>query len=252
VIHKEHQRGYGSTDRGGREKNEDSFGVSDDLGLYLIADGVGGSRYGGLASQLAIDEVTRDIQSNPVELANPHSAEQVFLGSVRRANRTLWAYGRQGRNADVLTTLSGLWCVNSHFIVMHVGDSRIYRWGLAGGLSCLTTDHTSAAELVRQGALAPEEAATHSLRRHLTRVLGAGPQIECDVLIDRLLPMDRFLLCTDGLYEAVAPEELEATLAYVSSEKEQAERLVSLALSRSAKDNVTAIVVHAVRGAGDV
>lgn len=151
---------------------------------------------------------------------------------------------------DMGTTLSCLVLTDSHSIIGHVGDSRIYRWR-SGYLSCLTKDHTFVQEMITEGEIDPTTAGKHPLRHLLTQVVGTAEPLEHVLArVDRIKAGDRFLLCTDGLHNWVPDEQISNVLALDGSAGLLASNLVNAALMNKARDNVTALVAT-VLGAGE-
>jgi protein phosphatase len=161
-----------------------------------------------------------------------------------RIDRQLRIAGRKDPAIEEMgTTLSCLVLTERHAVVAHVGDSRIYR--LRGGrLTCLTTDHTFVQDMILEGELTPEKAASHPLRHVLTRAVGTLEPLEwVDTRIDPRHPSDRYLLCTDGLYNALERERISALLGGGDDAGRTAADLVTAALEKGARDNTTALVL---------
>ncbi len=129
-------------------------------------------------------------------------------------------------------------------VVLHVGDSRLYRFR-HGRLDQLTFDHTVVADLMRAGELSEGDARTHPHRHVLTRALGVGPAVDIDHAGVSCEPGDRLVLCTDGLFKALSPDELKGVLASEAEPLESADKLVVDAVERGAEDNVTAMILAA-------
>lgn len=236
----------------GRHTNEDAAWTAPavlnwDCGgrLMAVADGLGGQKGGGFASRYACSGLTdyyRDLpgrrrRSDPAELSR-HLTDRIY-----RIDRGLRLVARKTRTLqDMGTTLSCLLLTATHSIIAHVGDSRIYRWR-SGHLSCLTRDHTFVQEMITEGEIDPAEAGTHPLRHLLTQAVGTAEPLEH--VYDRIDPIkagDRFLLCTDGLYNAVPEERIAALLAVEDDEGAMAQALIDQALTNRAGDNVTVLV----------
>ena len=224
-----------------RTSNQDSVGMAD--GLYVVADGMGGHRGGEVASAEAVAAMLAvfDRRDRPG-----------LVAAVRSANRTILERSAvQPSLSGMGTTLCALAVVNSAsgdevLAVANIGDSRVYRFA-AGELVQVSDDHSLVADLVRAGELSAEEAARHPQRNILTRALG----IEADPVIDswELEPVlgDRYLLCSDGLFNELDDGMLAEMLA-VGSVQETADRLVDEAVENGGHDNVTVLVVEVVAG----
>lgn len=245
-----------STDIGlARAENEDAVYISPPAvtegenprgRLVAVADGMGGHSGGGFASAMACGALTTYYR-RPLNEPPPWTAatlERHLFETVFRIDRLV---RRTASSRIVLrhmgTTLSCLLLTPDRSIVAHVGDSRIYRWR-RDYLTCLTTDHTFVQEMIFEGEVDPESAHLHPLRHLLTNVVGTvEPLSHVDHRIDRIQAGDRFLLCSDGLHNVLAPEVLSVFLASGEDADRTASALVDAALERKTKDNVTALIV---------
>lgn len=221
-----------ATHKGGRDANQDSALAGDRL--YAVADGIGGLYHGEVASRLAVET-----------LGTAFAADRTVSGllkACRKANEVVW--GQATAEQSTMGTTLAAFAVTSDAdaVVVHVGDSRLYRLRNRR-LARLTDDHTVVAELIRDGELDADDATTHPQRHILTRAIGASPQVVADYAGVSCEPGDRLVLCTDGLFNALAPDEFKATLAAESEPRDTADALVATAVERGADDNVTAVVV---------
>jgi PPM family protein phosphatase len=221
-----------ATHIGGRDTNEDAVVVSD--GLFAVADGIGGLQDGDVASRLALD--TLDV---------PFAADRTVSGlldACQEANRAVWGQANGQDNIMGTTLVALAMTSDAAGIVLHAGDSRLYRLR-NGRLEQLTHDHTIIADWVRTGELSEEDARTHPHRFVLTRAISAFPHVDVDHAGVSCEPGDRLLLCSDGLFKTLAPQEIKAVLASDGEPQRTADRLVTLALQREAEDNVTAMII---------
>lgn len=221
-----------ATHIGGRDTNEDAVLVSD--GLFALADGIGGLQDGEVASRLALDTLD-------VAFAADRTVSGL-LDACQEANRAVW--GQANGQYNVMgTTLAALAMTSDAAgIVIHAGDSRLYRLR-NGRLEQLTHDHTIIADLLRAGELSEEDAKTHPYRFVLTRAIGVFPHVDIDHAGVSCEPGDRLLLCSDGLFKALASDELKAVLSSEIEPQRSADRLVTNAVERGAEDNVTAMII---------
>lgn len=214
--------------------------------LFSVADGMGGHRGAGTASRLACQGLVA-YHDHCMPENGRISAPALGRHLVQIIHRIALRIRLEGRKnpalEDMGTTLSCLVLTDGHGIVAHVGDSRIYR--LRGSrLKCLTTDHTFVQDMIAEGELTPEKARSHPLRNMLTRAVGTIEPLEkVDVRIDRRCPGDRYLLCTDGLYNSLDEKRLAALLSKDAGASEMAIELVDQALKNGARDNVTAVTI---------
>lgn len=222
-----------------RQANEDAV-LADDA-VFAVADGMGGHRGGEIASQLAVDTL-RDTFTVP--------STDALVESVQDANDAL--FDRAGDDPDLQgmgTTLCAMALVDGDgrdlIGVVNVGDSRLYLLN-DGELRQITEDHSLVATLERQGRLTRAEAAVHPQRNILTRALG----IDSKVMVDswEVLPVagDRYLICSDGLFNELDDARIAATLRKLADPGEAARELVRLALEAGGRDNVTCVVVDVV------
>jgi protein phosphatase len=238
----------------GRQANEDAgwaapaaFIDSRAGRLLAVADGMGGHRGGAYASRFvcgALDDYYRRL---PKGCGHWRSKD---LG--RHLNHLIFRIDRRLRFEahqtppwqHMGTTLSCLVLTRTHSIIAHVGDSRIYRWR-KGHLSCLTADHTFVQEMITEGEVDPARADRHPLRHLLTQAVGTGEPLEhVHAHIDTVKTDDRFLLCTDGLHNALSDGQIGRLLAAPDDVDTVATRLIDQALGNSVNDNVTVLVAE--------
>jgi PPM family protein phosphatase len=215
-----------------RRHNEDAYVCEPPL--FAIADGMGGARAGEVASGLA----AAALQENEV---NGTGAERV-VALMQQANRSV--YERASRDADVAgmgTTMTVALVENGGVVFGHVGDSRAYVLR-DGELEQLTDDHSLVAELVRGGKLSAEEAEHHPQRSVITRALGTDPDVDVDTFTVAGHDGDLFVLCSDGLTDMVADNEIGAVLSEQrASLEEAANELVRRANKAGGQDNITVV-----------
>jgi PPM family protein phosphatase len=221
-----------ATHRGGRDTNEDAVLVGD--GLFAVADGVGGLQDGEVASRLALDTLEVAFAADPTVSG--------LLDACQEANRAVW--GQANGQDNIMGTTLAAFAMTSDAagIVLHAGDSRLYRLR-HGRLEQLTHDHTVIADLMRAGELSEEDARTHPHRFVLTRAIGVFPNVDIDHAGVSCEPGDRLLLCSDGLFKALAPDELKAAMASEVAPQRSADQLITRAVEREAEDNVTAMII---------
>jgi serine/threonine protein phosphatase PrpC/CRP-like cAMP-binding protein len=234
-----------------RDHNEDALVVDERLGLYAVADGMGGHAAGEVASSLALETVTRCVRDHYARveqlLIDPGSREAALdvqrllddaalaaCAAVHEAGQA--EEGRRGMG----TTLSALLVVGSQGFIAHVGDSRIYLLR-EGKQHQLTQDHTLQNELLKRGKLTPAQVAQVKQKNALIRAIGPYASVEVDTLAFDVFPGDRFLVCSDGLHGYLQKDELAAI--FEGPLDQVAARLVALANQRGGHDNISALVV---------
>ena len=237
-----------------REHNEDSFLVNEDLGLYLVCDGMGGHAGGETASRLAAQTVERELLSAKLRTDDPFAAEAPLAetplaGALREAIEGACAavFRTSRRNPELAgmgTTCISLILHGAQALVGHVGDSRAYLVR-DGDVHQLSDDHSLVNEQVRAGLLSEEEAKQSRLKNIITRSVGFEEDVLVDVLGLETRPGDRFLLCSDGLSNLMENEEIrDALLEHALDEVPQV--LIQLANQRGGDDNVTVVAVQRV------
>ena len=233
-------RSAGRTDPGAkRSHNEDTFVDRPNAGLWAVADGAGGHEAGEVASGMVRDSLLAIPDGLPAGR---------MLGEVRQrialVHETLLEAGEGRNNATIASTLVVLILRGDHFACLWAGDSRLYRLR-AGVLEQVTRDHSLVQELVDAGVVRPEDAESHPRANVITRAVGAGDEVlEIDKTTDRVLPGDRFLLCSDGLSKCLPAAEITALLG-LPDVALVPDMLIAGALARQASDNVTAVVIEA-------
>ena len=222
-----------------RRLNEDSLLEAPQLGLWAVADGMGGHEAGEVASRRVVDALA----ALPAPASGFGFVRDVSE-ALQRANAELIEYAA-GRHTDVVgSTVVVLLAVDGHWACLWAGDSRGYLFR-DGRLARLTRDHSLVQELVDKGALTPAEA--HASRRAnvITRAVGVDAALDLEMAQGPIRLGDTFLLCSDGLTGVLDDGEIEGLLARVPDPQACAGRLVEAALDRGAPDNVTAVLVRA-------
>ena len=237
-------RASSASDAGvGRTHNEDALLCRPDLGLFCVADGMGGFNAGEVASHVVIDTLEKRLSDASVKL-DRKSYESLVLSAVNEANAAvLRTSARRPECLGMGTTLTLLWQTPRGPLFAHVGDSRLYRIQ-AGQISRLTRDHViEILPEVLRGRLSDSDGPRKGI---LTRAIGAEQTVEVDFQWLEALPQAQYLLCSDGLTDTMQDEEISALLSSLPSEDEDqaAQRLVDRALDCGATDNVSALVVN--------
>jgi len=218
-----------------RELNEDSYLALPKLGLWVIADGMGGHEAGEVASGITIREIARSIEQG-MPLAE----------AIETAHRAIQTAALQGEGAAnmgstvVAAKLDGL-----RYEIAWVGDSRAYLWN--GSLHQLTTDHSYVQLLLNAGLITGSEMPGHPSRNVITQALGVGgpdkANIRVDLVSGELGESDTLLLCSDGLSGEVTDDRIAAILTATTDAQARVDCLIAAALETGGKDNVTVIVL---------
>lgn len=259
--------GY-STDVGQtRQQNQDFVGkytfaleqTTDDIevGLYIVADGMGGHQGGERASRHVVQTIINDIQaglprldsvprssSKTVRLSELVSPGDLLTQVISAANANFTNL----RNADAPgrdrgTTITMALVIGNHATIANVGDSRTYHIG-PPGMAQITEDHSLVARMVAAGMVTPEELRSHPQRNQIYRALGLKAQVEVDVFEVSLQRGDRLLLCSDGLWEMVDDHGIAQILGQGGSPQSMCDRLIAAANQAGGEDNISAILVE--------
>ena len=215
-----------------RHANEDSYYAR--APLYAVADGMGGAQAGEGASRLAADAFD--------ERSGEGTPEQQLARLATEANRRIFDLAQQDSSRSGMgTTLTGALVDEDEVAIVHVGDSRAYRFR-DGELQQLTRDHSLVEELRRQGRLTPEEAEEHPQRSIITRALGPERDVQLDVHTHRARSGDVYLLCSDGLTSMVREDRVREILAGNDSLRAAVDALVVEANEMGGRDNITVVV----------
>ncbi len=241
----------GITDRGKkRQGNEDSLFLEDSLGLYVVADGMGGHLAGEVASRLVVDTMGDYIKSGHegAENINPVNGEEILspeanrlLSSIHLSNKVVHETARSNSSYRGMgSTVAAVYFTEGTFIAANVGDSPIYLIR-DGNINLLSVPHTVIAE---QAALDPENAARLGMEfRHvLTRAMGTEESVKADIYEIQCFKDDILVISSDGLSDKASPEEIQELVSGNGSDT-ACQRLVDLANERGGDDNITAIVL---------
>ena len=224
-----------------REDHQDMFVARPDLGIALLADGMGGTRAGGVAAEIAVDaaleHLTGVLKREPLKGGDLAAAVKMANSRVVGMSNAISAYRGMGTTL-VATAING-----DKGLIAHVGDSRAYR--LRGEvLHQVTKDHSLVQEWVDAGVISAEEARTAPNRNVITRAIGAKPSVEADVTEIDIADDDTFILCSDGLTGMLADEQIAAALTRTADLTEAAAALVQAANEAGGTDNVTVVLIR--------
>jgi len=238
-----------------RSSNEDSYCTRPDLGLYVVADGMGGHVAGEVASRVAVEAIEIFIQETagadknrtwpfPFEPALSLEANRL-KAAFRLANRRIAsAIADSNDLRGMATTASALLTGPEGACVAHVGDSRVYVLH-EGHLDQITNDHSWVEEQVRAGTMSPTAARQHPWRNVVTRALSGGEDPEVDVTQIKPEAAERYLLCSDGLFSVVTDEQIATLMGDRGISLEQVcQRLIEAANTAGGPDNITALVLE--------
>ena len=248
-------RSAGLSDTGlKREINEDYYENDNSLGLYIVADGMGGHMAGDVASKFAVNIIQKHFK----HLVNENTPlDELFgltesslslwgnyiLSSIKLANRILYDMSQEyPRYKGMGTTIAVLALMNSAVISANVGDSKIYL--IRGNvMEPLSRSHTMMEEQLEMGLISSEEARKSPLRHIITRNLGSSDDVDVDVFEIETMADDCFLLCTDGLTDLVTDKEILKIVKQGSDQESLCRELISEANKRGGIDNITVSLI---------
>jgi serine/threonine protein phosphatase PrpC len=228
--------------------------LSAPVGVYIVADGMGGHDYGQVASRMAIniiaERMVRELLLAPLATGKNGEAPKPFdedamvallHDSVDEANNALCQKNAQEKT-DMGSTLTGFMVVGEHAYIVNVGDSRTYM--VRGGqLYQLTTDHSLVGQLVASGLIEPDDVYTHPQRSQIFRSLGDKPTLQIDIFKQQLHPGDILLSCCDGLWEMVRNPQIESILNNAPDPQTACAQLIDAANTNGGEDNISAVIV---------
>jgi protein phosphatase len=236
-----------------RSNNEDSAITDTEIGLALVADGMGGYKAGEVASAIAAKVVLDDLraarnrhQFRRIEGDETESREVAVLrAAIESANLHIFETARRAPQCRGMgTTIVAALFSNSRITVAHVGDSRLYRLR-EGHLEQVTNDHSLMQELIDKGFYSVAEAEASTPKNLVTRALGIEETVTVDVQEMTTAPGDVFLLCSDGLTDMVSDKEIRGTLERSGGQLERAARaLIELANEGGGKDNISVVLAR--------
>lgn len=231
-------KSFGITDVGKvRKHNEDSMLERTEIGLWAVADGMGGHAKGDIASKMIVDALTKLHEGTKL----CRYLDDIEDRMINVNQKLIEQANASAKKATIGSTVVIMLAYEKYCVYIWAGDSRLYRLR-DGILRQITTDHSQVELYVEQGIISREEALVHPHSNMITRAVGAAEQLFLDMDIQEMASNDRYLLCSDGLTKHIQDPEIQDLLREGNSE-EVCKTLIDLTLSRGAGDNVTAIVV---------
>ena len=233
---------WGVTHRGAvRQQNQDAYAartLEDGRVIALVCDGMGGARAGNVASSMAVERFMEEF------LRAGGREEERMRQAAALANREVFQRSLQDQDcAGMGTTLVAALAGEGGAVILNEGDSRAYHINQAG-IALITRDHSLVEDLVERGQLTREEAKRHPNKHFITRALGADPDLMADCFRQPMAHGDYLLLCSDGLSNVVEEQEMLYEVIHGEGDEGCCQRLLDIALSRGAPDNVTAVLIR--------
>lgn len=239
-----------------RTNNEDSLAQDPELGLLVLADGMGGYNAGEVASSITtatvLASVRRQLQepaTGAVDRSAPRNDADILHQAVTEAHEAVCARAAADPDcAGMGTTVDAVLIRDGRVTVAHVGDSRVYRYR-NGELRQLTTDHSLLEELVARGHYSREEAARYVRKNIVTRALGVEPRLDIDLVTDDVAPGDVYLLCSDGLSDMADDDAIQQIVEIRGTALDLLARaLVNTALEAGGRDNISVALARVESG----
>lgn len=234
-----------------RDHNEDAIGCDADMGLMVLADGMGGYNAGEVASEIAVQTITelaaegatREDRNDRDPQTGLMRQSIVLRDAIARANKIIFQTAQSQQHCEGMgTTLVAAMFYDNTVSVAHVGDSRAYRLRNER-FEQLTMDHSLLQELVDRGFYSEEEAQRSTNRNYVTRALGVEPTVEVEVQEFEVQPNDIYLLCSDGLPDMVEDEDIHLTISTFNASLDVVgQQLVKLANDHGGRDNVSVML----------
>jgi serine/threonine protein phosphatase PrpC len=218
-----------------RELNEDSYLALPELGLWIVADGMGGHDAGEVASRITVEEISRSVRQG-----------ETLMVAIEHAHRAIQRTSEEnGDVADMGSTVVAAKLDGNQYEIAWVGDSRAYLWN--GKLRKLTKDHSYVQLMLDAGMISESEISAHPSRNVISQGLGVGgingTDIKVDTLTGILAKNEVLLLCSDGLHGEIDDEGIAAILLETADSQSRVDRLIEAALSAGGNDNVTVIII---------
>ena len=239
-----------------RSHNEDTIGSDPQLGLAVLADGMGGYKAGEVASAIAVNLIMEEIRQGAAQIGRSEIDDATGLcketlllkGAIEQANSTIHQTAKsQPQCKGMGTTVVSVLFYDDRMTVGHVGDSRLYRLR-RDVFEQITVDHSLLQELVDKGFYTPEQARDSLNKNLVTRAVGVEADVKPDLQEEPVEPGDTFVLCSDGLSDLVADDDIQSTLKkYGNNLEEAASVLVNMANENGGKDNISVILARALK-----
>ena len=238
---------WGLTDKGCvRKMNQDAYEIQQldrNTLLCVVCDGMGGAKSGNIASSLAVDVFSQEIQRTWTANMEWDKADQILKSAVKLANFTVYDQAMQFEEFDGMgTTLVAAFIRGRKVSVVNVGDSRAYRIS-QNGIRQITKDHSVVQMMVDRGELTPEAAKRYPGKNLITRAVGTESSVVCDVFRQELNRGDFLLLCSDGLSNLMDDQEILFEVVHGVNKEHCCKRLLDIAVSRGCPDNFTCVLV---------
>lgn len=238
---------WGLTDAGCvRTQNQDEYrivGLDGGLTFAVVCDGMGGAKSGNVASHLAVGVFVDELRRAAKNLTSAERIETAVAAAVSLANTAVYEHAQLSEDFSGMgTTLVAAVVSDGMAVVANVGDSRAYHFGTSG-IKMITRDHSLVELMVQRGELTREQAKNHPNKNVITRAVGTESRVQADLFRVKLQRGDCLLLCSDGLSNLLADQELLFEVAHGLHMADCCSRLLQIAKDRGAPDNVTSVLI---------
>ncbi|MEN6462018.1 MAG: Stp1/IreP family PP2C-type Ser/Thr phosphatase [Syntrophomonas sp.] len=221
-----------------RQKNEDSFLVDQEHGLFAVCDGMGGHKGGEVASRLAVQTIAGNVSFKTAD-----EAREALTSAIEKANVIIHQEGLENIDLqDMGTTVTAVAFIDDQMVVAHVGDSSLFLIH-DNSVTKITRDHTLAEKMIIDGLLNAEEIRKNAYNHILTRAVGTSENIVIDIFVREVAGGDIILLCTDGLTDLLEEQDINRIVADQNDLNQTAQDLINLALTRGGHDNITTVLI---------
>ena len=229
-----------------REQNQDYYSILK-LGreqlLVIVCDGMGGARSGNIASKMAVDVFTGEVQRTVRSNMKPDAIDAMLTTSLKLANKAVYEQSQLSEEYKGMgTTLVAAFFQKDVVTIVNVGDSRAYLFN-DDGVASITTDHSLVELMVQRGELTREAAKYHPGKNLITRAVGTESEVDCDLFHCELFKGDSVLLCSDGLSNLMSDQEMLFEVIHGVKKSDCCQRLMNIANFRGSPDNVTIVLV---------
>lgn len=249
-------RFVGQTDTGKvREHNEDTIAFDADIGLLVLADGMGGYNAGEVASGIAVKTIVNlvreSVESQDLTIVDPTTGltrpSIILRDAIARANKIIYQTARTQPQCEGMgTTVVAALFFDNHVSIAHVGDSRLYRIR-NGKFDQVTMDHSLLQELVDRGFYSPEEAQRAANKNYVTRALGVEQNVDVELRCEPVHKGDQYVLCSDGLNDMVEDSDIHLTVNTFNDNLDTvAKQLIQLANDNGGRDNVSVVMAQII------
>lgn len=231
-----------------RTQNQDAYEIvrlDRNTLLCVLCDGMGGAKSGNIASALAVDVFVQELRRVHKSGMSQEQIEQMLISGAKLANFTVFDQSQQFEEFDGMgTTLVAAYITGRRATVVNVGDSRCY-YVNHDGIRQVTRDHSLVELMIERKELTPEQARSYPGKNYITRAIGTDAMVECDLFQLKLERGDALLLCSDGLSNVVDDQEILFEVVHGVNKEYCCQRLLDIAKTRGAPDNVTSVLVLA-------